>query len=415
VILLGGSNASGILADVFRPAAKAPTPGATLRYGTIVDGGEVLDEVLVADPEGFECLLPRDARKQTFEVNAHGGPAAAEAVLGLLERRGALRIGWERFQRRFGPGARTPASWRAEVLLRRAKTVLAASALAEQAEGKLAETLKTLVASLEKASCGADPEEGRARALCEELLASAPLGRALAHPPLVLLCGPPNAGKSTLFNALAERDRAIVDETPGTTRDRITETVQLFGVPLLLSDSPGLTVSPSSAVEEAGIRATRASAGDADLRVFLFDGARPPSAEDLLEWDTLPAPKIATVGKSDLAASAEAACAVRAALGSGIAVLSGSRRNGLEGWKRAVLGALGIREPNPGTPAGPLLLGGRTEAVVREAKAALEAGEVEGIRRAARALRRAAGRDGPLPDRGGNAKDAKGSEGGRGQ
>ena len=99
----------------------------------------------------------------------------------------------------------------------------------------------------------------------------------------VAVVGPPNAGKSSLVNALAHRDVAIVSETPGTTRDVVEVRLDLGGYPVILADTAGLREA-SDAVEEEGIRRARARAKAADLRVLVLDGTvsasgfRPPSS-----------------------------------------------------------------------------------------------------------------------------------------
>jgi tRNA modification GTPase len=394
VILLGGPDARLILGEVFQPSGKRISPDETLSHGRIMAGGEAADEVLVAAVSGRLPGPPPSlpgAPEDLFEVNAHGGPAAAEAVLAALEGRGALRLGWERFLRRHGPGAGSAATWRAEALLRRADTLLAASLLAEQAGGALAGTLGALAAALERAAAGDPAAIGEGRGSCARLLGSAPLGRALARPPRVALCGPPNAGKSTLFNAWAGRERAIVDEAPGTTRDGIVEPVEASGVPLRLLDSPGLTARPAGPVDAEAIRAGRGFLAAADLRVFLFDGARPVSAEDAAEWEALAEPRVAIAGKADLPGSEAAAREAATRLGRPVPRVSGASGRGLGELRSACLEALGVRAPEAGMPAGPILLGGRAEGIVREAGSALEAGDAAALARAAVALRRAAG------------------------
>ncbi len=375
VVLLAGERAGPVLEAAFRSARNANHPDPpSLSYGHVLDGDEILDEVLVARREDG-----------TFEINTHGGPAAAEAVLRRLEDLGARRLAPPRFRARFPGPHRSPGTRRASHLLARASTPLAVSVLAEQAAGALDRALEELARRL------AGPP-GPARSACRELLATAPLGRALARPPAVVLCGPENAGKSTLFNRLAGRERAIVHETPGTTRDRLRETVDAFGVPLEISDSPGLGASPASSLQEAGRNASKDHARRADLRIFLFHGNRDPSPADLEDFASLPSPRLAAVGKADLAASSDVARRVGERTGREPSSVSGRTGAGVASLLERMLEALEIERPPDAGPAGPVLCGGRGERLVREAWEALGAGDRRTLPVIARGLMRRAGR-----------------------
>jgi tRNA modification GTPase len=115
---------------------------------------------------------------------------------------------------------------------------------------------------------------------------------------LVAIIGPPNAGKSSLLNFLAQRDAAIVSSTPGTTRDVIEVHIDLGGFAITLADTAGLRDS-GDAIESEGVRRARRRAKAADLKVAVFDGARYPVKDtatlELIDNDTL-----AVVNKSDL-------------------------------------------------------------------------------------------------------------------
>ena len=125
------------------------------------------------------------------------------------------------------------------------------------------------------------------RADVERLLATGEAGGLLTELPRVQLCGRPNAGKSSLFNALIQRDRALVTDVPGTTRDLIEAAVHLDGVEVLLSDSAGITDDVDEIGAEAVGRARR-SAESADLLLLVVDATKPldavaPEASALFE------------------------------------------------------------------------------------------------------------------------------------
>ncbi|MEI7851866.1 MAG: GTPase, partial [Kiritimatiellales bacterium] len=113
----------------------------------------------------------------------------------------------------------------------------------------------------------------------ENLLATWDEGRLLREGARVVIMGRPNAGKSTLFNALLGSDRAIVTELPGTTRDVIEETLVLDGIPLRILDTAGLRET-ECLIEQEGIRRARAHSAAADIAVYLIDSSLPFSNED---------------------------------------------------------------------------------------------------------------------------------------
>jgi tRNA modification GTPase len=133
---------------------------------------------------------------------------------------------------------------------------------------------------------------------------------------VVVLAGPPNAGKSTLLNALAKRDVAIVSAVPGTTRDAIEVRADLSGLPVMFVDTAGLRESEDP-IEQAGMARTRARVGSADLTLWLV---APDARGDEAPHGTGPILKIAT--KADLSSRANGAdLAVSALTGTGLSTL----------------------------------------------------------------------------------------------
>ena len=138
----------------------------------------------------------------------------------------------------------------------------------------------------------------------------------------VAIVGPPNAGKSSLLNRLAQREAAITSPVAGTTRDVIEVAIDLAGYPVVLADTAGLRDS-ADAVEQEGLRRALARAEAAELRLFVFDAARPQDAAGAAAW---PGPDTLLVAnKIDLVADREAtscdALAVSAMTGAGISAL----------------------------------------------------------------------------------------------
>jgi len=174
---------------------------------------------------------------------------------------------------------------------------------------------------------------GRIRALIDTgtaLLERARAGRVLNEGLRIAIVGKPNAGKSSLFNALARRDAAIVTEIPGTTRDVVRESVHLAGVPVMLADTAGLR-DTNDPVEREGVRRARAELAEADLVLWVVDVTDP--APDHRPEATVPVIRIDN--KPDLAPDTTSpdGIALSARTGAGLARLD-----------RAVADAIGLRE-----------------------------------------------------------------------
>ncbi len=310
IIALAGPGSARVLDAVFagtRRRASALAQGA-VAHGTIRRGGAVVDEVIVA--------RVGDA----FEVNCHGGVAAVRAVLACLEEAGAQLVTAAEFA---GPTSGDPLSpegirARALALLPGAPTRLAAAMLLHQADGVLARELDAI------AAC--DGVEAARR--LDALLRTAPLGRALLQPPRVALLGPPNAGKSTLLNALLEEERVIVHPEPGTTRDVVRETVSVRGVPFEVMDAAGIRAAEDE-VERLAVERAAALAGACEVALLVYDAREDP--ERALAEVPPPGPDarvILVANKSDLL--------VGPARGGGV-LISAKRRQGLDALEAELL------------------------------------------------------------------------------
>jgi tRNA modification GTPase len=247
VLELSGPGAGEALRALCRSPLLAPGEFAPVMLRDA--RGELLDEAIV--------LFASPTR---VELHLHGGPALVRRVL--------AEVG--------GAGAPSPASLeaRAEARLAMAASDSAARMLLDQAEGALRRELEALCALAD------DALEARARLLAER-------GRSALHlvtPPRVVLAGPVNAGKSTLFNTLVGRERVVVDEAPGTTRDPVHERVQLGAYAVELHDTAGerelVPGREESDVERQGQALARELCRAADLVLWLVPpwGVAPPPA-----------------------------------------------------------------------------------------------------------------------------------------
>ena len=330
IVRMSGDEANAIFEKVFRPRKrKPPFESHRLMLGHITDeNGEPIDEamgVIMRAPNSY-------TREDVCEIHTHGGSVAASAVVRRLIALGARPAEAGEFTRRafmngridlmqaeavMGViGAQSAAALKAEQrqlaggqsrFIRDAQdalTMLLAGLEAhidypdeieedEALEG-LTDGLSKLISTLEKAI-----DERGARIVREGL-----------H---VALCGRPNAGKSTLFNALLGEDRAIVTDIPGTTRDVLEGSFSLDGVRVILQDTAGLRES-GDAVEQIGVERAKAALEKADVALLLVD-ASTELTDDVRELLTMstPCPCAVLLNKEDAGEkiSAEAVRALR--------------------------------------------------------------------------------------------------------
>lgn len=312
-------------------AGTVPTPRrASLRRLIDPRDGAELDRALVLWFPGPGSATGEDCA----ELHCHGGRAVADAIGGALLALGLRRAEPGEFTRRaFAHGRLDLAEVEGLADLLSAETELqrrSAQAMAGGVLSRAAEDWHTgilaLSAQIEASLDFADEGDvaGESEALpagfsggCEALAAS--LGEWLDRPraePLregfrVVLAGPPNAGKSSLFNVLVESDAAIISAEPGTTRDVLVASVALSGVPISFVDTAGLRDEGMGAIEEIGIARARAEAERADLVLWLGPEGEGPTGRPL--WEIA-----AQCDRSDAPTKAAPAFRVSAVTGQGV-------------------------------------------------------------------------------------------------
>jgi tRNA modification GTPase len=263
VVRVAGGG-SVVLADrVFRPnrgLGLAETARGRIRFGRV---GEGLGDEVVA--------VVLDEPVETVELQCHGGRAAADMVLAALEKAGARRCDPELFVAIWGGD---PVAAEATLDLACAPTLRTAEILLEQADGAFARELAALIGLVERGAA-------RAALRClDDLIARSTYGLRLLTGWRVAIAGRPNVGKSRLLNALAGFTRAIVDPTPGTTRDVVTISIALEGWPVELSDTAGLRAAVDP-IEAEGIARAHRELREADLVLVVLDRSEPLQAVDL--------------------------------------------------------------------------------------------------------------------------------------
>ena len=322
MIRVSGPDAIAIVAPLLRsPQPLAAFPSHLLRRVGIVNAksGERVDEAL--------CAVMRAPRSYTgddvVELSCHGSPALLRLVTRWIVGGGARLAEPGEFTRRaFLNGRVDLVQAEAVALMIGARTERAVALAARALAGGLADqarawrdTLVALIAGLEVVldfpdeRISHDPEAARAtiarlRAEVDRSVTAARHGRVVHDGISVALVGPPNAGKSSLLNALLGRDRAIVSPTPGTTRDVVEGTVAIAGVPVRILDTAGLDV-PRDPIEAEGMRRSRLAIEESDLLLVVLDSSVSPDLRILEETATRA--RLVVLSKSDLPRHPDAA------------------------------------------------------------------------------------------------------------
>jgi tRNA modification GTPase len=329
VIRLAGPDARQIALPMLR-LKRDLEPGHAVfgelideHVGTVGPSSARIDEVVVtyfAKPHSYTT-------DDIVEISAHGSPVVLRHIVELAMARGArLAEPGEFTMRAFLNGRIDLTQAEAVRDLIESQTLYQAKVAAQQLEGALSRRLQPikqklveLIATLEAGIDFAEDDIsvlpadqilqriGLVRAPLEELAASFAYGK-IVHEGLTLaIVGRPNVGKSSLFNRLVERERAIVTASPGTTRDLVSETVAIAGIPVKLVDTAGIRRALDEA-ESIGIRKSMEALADADFVLVVFDSSQPLADEDEeLLGQVAGRPAIAVANKADLSREKRAA------------------------------------------------------------------------------------------------------------
>lgn len=318
VIRLSGSKAIEITQSVWRGKDLTLQPSHTIHYGHIVDGSKELDEVMVSLFRAPKSFTTEDV----VEIACHGSPFILEQVLQLLISKGARMATPGEFTLRAFLNGRIDLSQAEAVADLIASNSAASHDIAiKQIRGGFADQIKDLraqlvnFASLIELELDFSEEDvefvhreelvviiNKIRAVLRPLIESFKLGNVIKNGVNVVIAGKPNAGKSTLLNALLNEERAIVSHIAGTTRDTIEEVLNIDGVLFRFIDTAGLRHTDDS-IEAIGVQKSMEKIDQADLVVYLYD-VNTTSAEDLkieIEKLNIDREKLLVVGnKADL-------------------------------------------------------------------------------------------------------------------
>lgn len=297
VIRVSGPDSLAIGKSLVGRSDFQPDPGQVVLQSLKSSGNaEILDRALLTYFQSPHSYTGEDV----LEISCHGAPVILRQVIDtILALGGRLAEPGEFTLRSLSNGKLNLTQAIAVRDLVNARTDAAAKQAIRQLKGELSarlhptkEKLIQLIVKLESAlEFVEDDLPGIEKAVMledlsdlmktlSELAATFDVGRLLREGLRVAIVGRPNVGKSSLFNRLVSSDRAIVTEIPGTTRDSLTESIVLQGIPVLLTDTAGVRES-SDEIERLGVERSRQAIADADLALVVVDGSQELEADDL--------------------------------------------------------------------------------------------------------------------------------------
>jgi tRNA modification GTPase len=378
IIRIAGPEAFNIAEHIFQPSrasAVSQLPGGRVVHGIIVDGDEPVDEALLLTFRAPHSYTTQDV----IELQSHGGSAVLRKVLALVLQRGARLAKPGEFTLRAYLNGRLDLVQAESVLslvnaqsetARRSALLGLSKALSHELEliqrdiTAVYGNIQAVFDYPEEGVPESDFQEPLARALARvrKLLASAKAGQIAQRGARLALIGRPNAGKSSLLNALLGYERSIVSDIPGTTRDYLEAPLTIGELPITAIDTAGLR-DTSDQIEARGVAVARDIAQAADLTLLLIDQSIPLSEADLTLLDELDQARLLVVAsKADLPAAWPLAALPLAAY-----PVSVTTEAGLEQLKTAIVTRL------LGEASGELWLSSeRHEQALRAVEAALE-------------------------------------------
>ena len=297
IVRISGKNTFKILEKIFKPKESSKIKGYTIKYGYIFDEeGKIVDEVLVSffvEPKSYTT-------ENMCEINSHGNNIVLKRILELCLKNGAeIAKPGEFTQRAFLNGRIDLSQAEAVIDLINSKSLKEQKIAINHLEGSLSkkisdiknkvlEDLSDIEASIDYPEY--DIEEKSINKLKEniektkieltKLEQSFDNGKLIRDGVKVAIVGSPNAGKSSLLNALLNEERAIVTNIEGTTRDTIEEYIIIQGITFRIIDTAGIRESQDE-VEKIGIQKSIKAIDNADLIIMIFDSSKDISEEDI--------------------------------------------------------------------------------------------------------------------------------------
>ena len=318
---MSGKECFKVLDKIFVPKnvqREEDIKGYTIKYGHIIENGDIIDEVLVS-----YFKAPKSYTTENMcEINTHGGNVLMKKILDMCLKNGARLAEPGEFTKRAFLNGRIDLMQAESVIdVINSKTEKEAKTSMKQLEGFLSKKIKDIKNKIMDVMVNIevtidypeyDVEEVTKNQIInmldevypelKDLESSFDNGKLLKEGIKTAIIGKPNAGKSSLLNAILKEDRAIVTEFAGTTRDSIEEFVNINGIPIKLIDTAGIREATDE-VEKIGINRSKEIAKDADLIIAIFDATKELSKEDLEILDIIKDKKyIILLNKMDLEA-----------------------------------------------------------------------------------------------------------------
>ena len=278
VIQVSGPDSLEIVNAVFKGKKLKDLRNAEskrLYYGDICSNGSTVDEVIVNVLREQDSFTGEDL----VEVNCHGGILAVKKTLECVVSAGAKEVDWKELAvRPLSNNKIDIIQEEALLAIPGAKTKLGVKILLDQYNGALSSFIQETVKQVEECDNNKD-------LLCDinnrlrEIAATAAFGCAITSPQKLIITGKPNAGKSTLINALLKEDRLITHEEPGTTRDAVDEMISIDNIPFTIIDTAGIRETDHE-VEKLGVLESKKQLREADKIIIVFDNSKPAEKED---------------------------------------------------------------------------------------------------------------------------------------
>lgn len=319
IVRISGEKSFDIIKKIFKPKKEIDIdsiPGYTIKYGYIINNNEIIDEVLIS----FFRAPNSYTTENLCEINSHGGAYVVRKILETCLENGAdLAEPGEFTKRAFLNGRMDLSQAEAVIDIINSKSEKEAKSSINQLEGYLSKRIQKiremLMGIMVEAEVSIDYPEydieevsnqkaytvlKNVKAELEDLSNSFNNGKIIKEGIKIALIGKPNAGKSSLLNAILKEERAIVTDIEGTTRDTIEESITVEGIPINIIDTAGIR-NATNEVEKIGIEKSKKMAEEADLVIAILDASKELNDEDKQILDILNHKKsIVVLNKIDL-------------------------------------------------------------------------------------------------------------------
>lgn len=309
-IYLTGDNAHAIIKAIFQSPSSDDLHYDTgeILVGNIIDGNRIIDHAVVA------CL-----DDDSFEISCHGNPLIVEMIMKLLEDKGAQLVTAEEIlKEHIASESKNAIATEAKLHQLKAVTIEGVKIIANQLNTGLKKTVSNWLANFDSLSLEQIANESKA------ILTRSHTAKLIINGCKAVLAGPPNSGKSTLLNCLAGKQKAIVTDVAGTTRDWVTATCRIGPILIELADTAGLDEKlKETTIDHKAQQKTTQLLTDCDLILWVIDGSRAADIE-MIETDK---PVLVILNKSDLGCVVDYHPAVQ---------ISAETGDGIEGLAEAI-------------------------------------------------------------------------------